>query len=338
MTDAIERLGQKAASRHDALVAGVLVAGVPTVRAWRAAGPVPDADTRFEIGSITKAFTGVLLADMEFRGEVRLDDPVSAYLPDSQLPEWHTDAPSLEELATHRAGLPNAPRGLRAGEAALALGLSSRDPWADVDLPAYHGLVRRTRARKPPKRGFGYSSLGFGLLGDALAARAGMSYEQLLQDRICAPLGLQATDTAVLGAAELQGHSRRGRARPPLRDHMPAAGAIRSSVNDLLRFLGAVMTPAEAPPGPALARATEPRARMNKDHAIGLGWMILARPPKPRFVWHNGGTWGFASFAAALPDHGCAVVVLTNNARPVSRLGFELAEMAADAGGSDGAP
>ncbi len=334
----IERLGQKAASGHDALVAGVLVDGATTVRAWRAAGAVPDGDTRFEIGSITKAFTGVLLAGMELRGDVRLDDPVSAYLPERQLPEWHTRPPTLEELATHRAALPNAPRGLNVREAAFALGLRSRDPWAGLDLPAYHDLVRQTRVRKPPGRRFGYSSLGFGLLGDALTARAGVPYEQLLQDGICTPLGLRATETTVLGAAELPGRSRRGRPRPPLRDHMPAAGAIRSSANDLLRFLAAVLEPAEEPPGPALARATERRARLHRHLGIGLGWMLIDRPPKPRFVWHNGGTWGFRSFAAALPDHRCAVVVLTNTARSVDRLGFQLSEIAITAGGEHAAP
>ncbi|MDX6376479.1 MAG: hypothetical protein QOE98_782 [Gaiellaceae bacterium] len=338
MNAAIERLGQKAARGHDALVAGVLVDGASTVYAWRRSGPVPDGDTRFEIGSNTKSFTGVPRADMDLRGEVHLADPVSTYLPERQLPRWNTRPPTLAELATHRAALPNVPRGMNAWELAFALGLRSRDPWAGIDPTAYHNLVRQTRPRKPPGQRFSYSSLGFGLLGDALAARAEMPYEQLLADRVCAPLGMHSTDTSVLG--QLPGRSRRGRTRPPLRDLMPAAGAIRSTAGDLLRFLGAALAPADAPLGPAFARATESRERVGRRFpiGIGLGWMVLSRPPKPRMVWHNGGTWGFRSFAAVLPDQRCAVVVLSNTARGVDRLGFALAEIAAAAGGTHEAP
>jgi len=120
--------------------------------------------------------------------------------------------------------------------------MRSTDPWADLDAGAYRQAARRTPARRPPGGRFRYSSLGFGLLGDALAARAGASYEELLQDRICSPLGL--LDTAISVPPEKQprllaGRSRRGHPRPPLRDAMPAAGAIRASAHDLLRFLPA---------------------------------------------------------------------------------------------------
>jgi D-alanyl-D-alanine-carboxypeptidase/D-alanyl-D-alanine-endopeptidase len=306
----LEQLVDREGSRgHDALVAGVLVHGTSTIHGWRRDTPPPDERTLFEIGSLTKPFTGVLLADMCLRGEVQFDDPVAKYLPDAYLPRWKGRLPTLEELATHRAALPNAPRGLGRKEAAFALGLRSGDPWADVDTRAYHEFVRRTAARRPPGGRVRYSSLGFGLLGDALADRAGVAYEQLLQDRILSPLGL--LDTAISVPPDkrprlLEGRSGRGRPRPPLRDQLPAAGAIRSSANDLLHFLACTLTPPKDAPGLALTLATQPRVQVNARLGIGLGWMVLRRKHKPELIWHSGGTWGFRSFAAMIPGAGSA--------------------------------
>lgn len=326
MSDRVAELVARAASRgHDGLVAGVLAGGEATFSASR---PSVDETTLFEAGSVTKPFTGVLLADMSLRGEVGLDDPVTAYLPDVELPRWRARPPTLAELATHRAALPNAPAGLGRRETAFGLGLRSEDPWAGVDRTAYQAAVRSTAARRPPGERFSYSSLGFALLGDALATRAGTSYEDVLRERICAPLGL--VDTGVDVPPEkrsrlLEGRSRRGRARPPLRDHMPAAGAIRTSAADLLRFLAASLASPEAGGlAPALALAAQPRFDINKRLAIGLGWMALRRKGTPPLIWHGGGTWGFRSFAGFGPQTGVAAAILANTTRSVDRLGMKL--------------
>ena len=307
---------------HDALVAGVLAGGELSFRCHGGA----DERTRFEIGSVTKPFTGVLLADMSLRGDLGLSDPVTDHLPDSELPRWDERPPTLEELATHRAALPNAPGKLGRRELAFASGLRSADPWAGVDRAAYLAAVRETKARKPPGGRFAYSSLGYALLGDALAAAAGVPYPELLRTRIAEPLALEDTG---LEPGPLQGRSRRGRPRPPLRDHMAPAGAIRSSAADALRFLAAALEPPGEPPGPALALAAQPRFTVNKRIALGLGWLRLSRKGKPEAVLHNGGTWGFRSFAAIVPEHGTAVVVLANTARSVDRLGMDLLDKAA---------
>jgi CubicO group peptidase (beta-lactamase class C family) len=171
--------------------------------------------------------------------------------------------------------------------------------------------------------------MGVGLLGDALAARAGIPYEELLAERVLAPLGMEATRLAVPPALLprlLPGHSRRGRRRPPLGDHMPAAGSLRSCADDMLRFLGACLAPPADPPGPALALAQSPHARIGRRREVGLCWMISRRPRRPAVIWHNGGTWGFRSFAGLAPERRGAAVVMTNSARGVDRLGFDLVE------------
>jgi CubicO group peptidase (beta-lactamase class C family) len=160
-----ELVGRAGARGHDALAVGVLVNGESIFQGWRRDGRALDQRALFEIGSITKPFTGVLLADMCLRGEVRLDDPVSKYLQDAPMPRWKTREPTLAELATHSAALPNAPRGFVWNELAFAFGLRSSDPWAELEPGAYGEAVRRTAARRPPGGRFRYSSLGFGLLG-----------------------------------------------------------------------------------------------------------------------------------------------------------------------------
>jgi CubicO group peptidase (beta-lactamase class C family) len=315
----VDRLVARAARKHHTLAVGTFADGEATFH-----GPGADEPPLFEIGSISKPFTGVLLADMSLGGEVNLDDPVTTYLPVDALPLWEGRPPTLEELATHRAALPNAPRPLARKELAFGLGLSRHDPWTGIDTAAYHRLVHQTKAAAPPGRRFAYSSLGYGLLGDALTAVTGKPYETLLQERIGIPLGLESLTTSADDPRQLDGHSRRGHRRPPLRDHMAAAGAIRATAPDLLAFLTARLAPPPTPPGPALELATEPRFQVRKRLAWGLVWMVLQRKDKPDLAWHSGGTWGFRSFAAVSVASGTAVVVLSNSARSVDRLGLKI--------------
>jgi CubicO group peptidase (beta-lactamase class C family) len=319
MRELLESAGRRG---YHSLAAGVTADGTTVSEGWSATGPVPDPKTLFEIGSITKAFTGVLLADMHLRGEVALDDPLSRHL-DGPAPAWNEREPTLLELATHRSGLPNTPRRLARRELAFALGVGDRDPWEDVTPDRYAELLLETRPRRGPGGRLRYSSIGYGLLGDALAGAAGNPYEELLRERILDPLGMHAT-TLQPGPPAIQGHSRRGKPRPPLEDLMPAAGSIRSNVADLSAFLRACLAPGPDPPGPALALAQRPMHRLNRRLSIGFGWLIVTPRRKSRAVWHNGGTWGFRSFAGFSPERGRAVVVLANTARSVDRLGWRL--------------
>ena len=327
-----------AARGHAALVVGLLHGDERTFAVARR-GPPAAEHSLLEIGSITKPFTGALLAEACLRGEVRLEDPVSDLLPPDRLPRWRGRAPTLEELATHRAALPNAPSGLGRAELAFALGLRSTSPWAGLDEAAYHEAVHATAARRAPGgRMLRYSSLGFALLGAALEARAGVPYERLLRERLLAPLGMRETAISVppeLRGRLLTGHGRRGRPRPPLEDWMAPAGGIRSSAADMLSFLAASLDGPEGSPGPALRLAARRRGRAGRSVGIGLGWFVLERG-RPGTVWHNGGTWGFRSYAAMVPDRRVAVVVLASGTRPVDRLGHGLVELLT--GGRPGPP
>jgi CubicO group peptidase (beta-lactamase class C family) len=321
----LERAGRRG---HHTIAAAVVAGGGPVFAGWSVGDPPPDEQTLFEIGSITKAFTGILLADMHLRGEVDLDDPLSRHLRGSG-PAWRRREPTLRELATHRSGLPNVPGALGRKELAFGLGIGGRDPWRDVDAHRYLQLQRETSPRLAPGGRLRYSSMGYGLLGDALAAAAGKQWEDLLRERILAPLGMHAT-AVTPAAAVIQGRSRRGKPRPPIEDLMPAAGSLRSNLADMSAFLEACRSPGPDPPGEALGLAQRPAHRINRRMSIGLGWLIVTPRAKNPVVWHNGGTWGFRSFAGFSQDRGRAALVLANTARSVDRLGWRLLDEAED--------
>jgi serine-type D-Ala-D-Ala carboxypeptidase/endopeptidase len=143
------------------------------------------------------------------------------------------------------------------------------------------------------------------------------------------PLGLRDTSTEVAGSGTnvAVGHTRRGQVTPDW--HLPAlagAGALRSSVRDLLVLLRAHLDPPSTPLEPAVRLVVEPRARISRPLAVGLGWHILDRKGGARWWWHNGGTGGFRSFVGFDPAARRGVAVLANDPRSVDRIGQLLLE------------
>jgi CubicO group peptidase (beta-lactamase class C family) len=277
--------------------------------------------TVFEIGSITKAFTGILLADMAARGELRLEEPVAALLPaGTRVPEWNGKVITLLDLSTQSSGLPRLPTNMPFADPG--------NPYADYsDSLLFAFLADYTLTRDIGAR-YEYSNLGVGLLGNALARRAGRSYETLLQERILGPLGL--TDTRITLSPELRarvapGHNSEG--VPVSMWDLPAlagAGALRSTAEDMLAFLAANINGASGTLGQALAMAREPRRPAGSPLLnIGLGWHILTRNGL-NVVWHNGGTGGYRSFAGFDPVRRIGVVVLTNSQSDNDDIGFHL--------------
>jgi serine-type D-Ala-D-Ala carboxypeptidase/endopeptidase len=317
------------ARRHVGVAVGALRGEATWVVGSGTAGPggpaPPTAHTIFEIGSVTKAFTATLLAGMVEQGLVTLDDPVQEYLPTGvELPVRGRPI-TLADLATHTAGLPRLPHGF-----VLRSVRHRRNPYAWLSVDDLYAGLPSTRLRRQPGGRPRYSNLGYGLLGHVLALRAGRSYEQLVQERICGPLGLQDTRVSVPAAARerfAHGHDRRGRSVPhwdlPV---LAGAGALRSTVADLLAFLRLQLGEGD----PALARAAAlthaPRPR-HRGVTIGLGWTRLPLLGTEReLLFHNGGTGGFRSFAGFVPATHTAVVVLSNSARSVDALGFRILE------------
>jgi D-alanyl-D-alanine-carboxypeptidase/D-alanyl-D-alanine-endopeptidase len=327
--DAVNELAEQAmrSGRRIGLVMGCLQGGEQRVvghgRVRTDAQDLPDGGTIFEIGSVTKVFTGLLLADLAEQGMVGLDDPLASYLPASvRVPSFEGRQISLGDLASHAAGLPRDPKGM------LRRWLGNRrSPYARLSEEELYAGLAQTRLRRRPGERVKYSNLGAGLLGNALVRAAGQPYGELVRERICLPLGMR--DTVVTPSGEQTarlavGHTRRGRPAPPLR--IPAlvgAGGLRSTAADMLCLLRANLDPTHSPLASQIERTQQPRLPAAKRVEAGLGWLI-ARPPGAAgpVLWHNGGTSGFRSFAAVARETGIAVVVLSNTARSVDRLGL----------------
>lgn len=269
-----------------------------------------DGHTVFEIGSVTKVFTSLLLADMAGRGEVAPDDPVAKYLPAGvKVPMRGTTAITLQDLATHTSGLPRLPTNLA---------ISNMDnPYASYSVENLHAFLSGYVLTRDIGTQFEYSNLGVGLLGHALALRARSDYETLLKTRILGPLEMR--ETAIQLSKEMAGRLAAGhnaRLEPAGNWDIPTlagAGALRSTVSDLLQFLSAFLGTTKSELSPAMARMLSVRRPAMAGMMSGLGWQIVTRDGV-EMVWHNGGTGGYSAFVGYMPSRGVGVVVLANNA------------------------
>ncbi|CAL9568474.1 D-alanyl-D-alanine-carboxypeptidase_endopeptidaseAmpH [Nocardiopsis dassonvillei] len=268
------------------------------------------ADTDFEIGSITKTMTALLLADAVERGEVAEDTRLGDLLDLGGAPA--ADA-TLAELASHRSGLPRLPpRPQDTVNGLVAAGYLGRDPYRyDEDA-----LLDQARAAELTDRGEShYSNLGFALLGLALAEAAGTDYADLLRRRLLDPLGMDDTylprTEADLPAGATLGHTERGRtAAPWLAMAYAPTGGVRSTPADMERFARALLD--GTAPGTA---ALEPRWPDGEDR-IGYAW-VTTDVGGTEVTWHNGGTGGFVSMLALDREAGRAVIVLSNTTAAV---------------------
>jgi CubicO group peptidase (beta-lactamase class C family) len=288
----------------------------------RGSGVAPGADTVYEIGSITKVFTALLLADAVERGDLRFDDPVQKLLAGRARMPVEGSPITLAHLATHTSGLPRLPDNLEPGDPA--------NPYADYGVEQMYTFLGRHRLRRAPGE-YEYSNLGAGLLGHALAVKAGRSYEELLVERVLTPLGL--SDTRITLAPDQRRRLAPGHdagLRPAKNWDLPAipgAGGLRSTCRDLLAFAKAGLDGKSGPLARAMALSLRERSKVGSGQAIGLGWHI-AEDGVTR--WHDGGTGGYWSWLAVLPDRGLAVVVLANTATErISAFGEDVTRVAA---------
>jgi CubicO group peptidase (beta-lactamase class C family) len=267
-----------------------------------------NGDTVFEIGSVTKVFTSLLLAEMAQRGEVSLSDPVARYLPSDVRMPWRAGREiTLEDLATHTSGLPRMP-----------LNVDSKDPsnpFADYSVTRLYAFLSSYQLPHDVGFRFEYSNLGGALLGHVLARRAGTTYEALVENRIATPLRMSSTRVALTPEMKSRfavGHAV-GLEPTPNWDlgALSAAGAFRSTANDLLNFLSAAMGYTTSPLAPAMAAMLKVRRDSGRGE-VGLAWFV-DKVEGGEIVSHSGTTGGYASFIAYDPKARVGVVVLSNS-------------------------
>ena len=270
-------------------------------------GPAPSTDSVYEIGSITKGFTGILLADMVLNNEITLETTIGELLPGNQ---YSPEARRLTvgQIATHASGLPRLPGNL------MESVKDQTNPYADYKIEHLDAFMRGYKpASENPKPE--YSNLGFGLLGHALATKAGKSYEALITERVLAPVGMR--DTVITLTDSHRSRLAPGHANGKVTSNwdiptLAGAGALRSTPADMAKMLAALIDPPHSRIGRAIRMAREPRADFAAGRRIGLGWITNTSDKASDVVWHNGGTGGYRSFIGAVPDAKVGLVVLTN--------------------------
>jgi CubicO group peptidase (beta-lactamase class C family) len=272
-------------------------------------------DTVFEIGSVTKTFTGLLLAEMAGRGEVRLDEPIEDLLPKGDTaPVRGGRHITLLDLATQSSGLPRLPDNLAPRD--------PRDPYAGYDDARLFEFLSQYRLTRDIGAQYEYSNVGVGLLGRLLALRAGTTYEALLRERVLDPLDMHATavvPTEAMRAHLAVGHDVDGEpAHTWSLDALAGAGGLSSSLGDMLRYLRAVSA-GDGPLGAAARMAEEPRREAFAGTRIGLTWNTNVADG---IVWHNGETGGYRAFAGFSADRTRAIVILANSTLPIDDIAF----------------
>jgi CubicO group peptidase (beta-lactamase class C family) len=274
------------------------------------------ADTVYDIGSVTKVFTALALADMAGRGEVALDDPVAEYLPKgTRLPRDDARQITLADLATHTAGLPLRPSNL-----------APKDPdnkYAGYDEGDLYEFLAHYKAPHPIGTTYDYSNPGFGLLGLALARRAGTGYDTLIERRILKPLGMadtarRATPSMLRRMAYGYSYDVASADLVPARhwdfgSGVAGAGGYRSTARDLMRLLRAMLGLRPSPLASAFAATIRIRrpGGMQPATAIALAWNVLDRDGREIF-WKNGSVGGFRAFVGCDPAARLGVVALAN--------------------------
>lgn len=308
--------------KHVSLVIAVIEGKDSAVYGFGRARPgdkgVPDADTVYEIGSVTKTMTGLLLADAVVAGKARLEQPVAELLPAYAIPSFGGQNITLSQLATHFSGLPRLPANLAPAQ--------PNNPYADYSTALLRAFLAGHALARAPGASYEYSNLGYGLLGTALAEQAQLSYEELLQARIFRPLGMassSALTTPALRACLAPGHLADG--KPASNWDFQAiagAGAVRSSARDMVAYMQSYMRGT----GQAQQLAVQPRKVLAGEgdgdgvRKAGLAWILHLVKGQP-FAWHNGQTGGYASFAGYTLDGKRGVVILSSTAREVDGLG-----------------
>ena len=301
------------------IVVGVIDAGGPRLVAhgrFRRDGRRKVAgDTIFEIGSVTKVFTSLLLSEMALRGEVDLEDPAARYLPEGvAMPARGRRPITLADLATHTSGLPRSATNVTPSDWV--------NPYADYTPEQLHAFLNGCVLSRDVGARYEYSNIGAALLGQLLARRLGTDYPGLVRARLAGPLGMKDTSQQLSpGQAKrlAPGHDADGRPAPAWRD----SGLLLSTADDLLKLLAVALGYAASPlKGAVDAQLAYPMRRIEEPGApfstasgeavaAGLGWHAIEAEGE-RLVRHNGGTAGYRAFLGLNSARGWGAVVLTN--------------------------
>lgn len=284
---------------------------------------VANEHTVYELGSITKVFVGILLAEAVRRGEVKLDDPISKHLPkDVVTPKFNGKDITLLDLTTHHSSLPRLPENFSPKTMA--------DPYVDYTVKQMYEFLGQVKLTKEIGSEYGYSNFGVGLLGHILSLKAKMPFSELVNSRILKPLGMNETAVVLnprMKANLALGYDADGDQTPGWDfDALAGAGALRSTASDMSKFIAANLGLTKTSLDASLADAQVMRKTGERaTQKIGLGWH--ADPLlKRQLIFHGGGTGGFVTLVALDREKKTGVFVATNSTAKSDDIGVHILE------------
>lgn len=268
---------------------------------------MPDENTVFEIGSVTKVFTALLSVDMAEEGIISLNDPVKKYLPEAvNVPRMGDREITFADISTHYSGLPRIATNMDTSK-----GLN--DPYAEYTIKDLYSFLSLYKLKYGPGEKYEYSNLGMGLLSHVLSLAGKKKFEQLLTEHILQPLKMNNTGIILTTSFKKNmaiGHNYDLVQTDPWYFNVhEGCGALKSTVNDLMKFLKAQITKNNGQLASAIGYSQKIQHIISSDEAVAMGWHISR---KTDILWHNGATGGFNSFIGLQIDNKTAVVVLTN--------------------------
>jgi CubicO group peptidase (beta-lactamase class C family) len=282
-------------------------------------GAVANEHSIYEIGSISKVFTAILLAQQVLDGKVKLDDPAQKYLPkEVKIPQRGGKEILLGNLSDHTSGLPRMPSNFAPADPG--------NPFADYTVEQLYSFLNGYQLTRDIGAEYEYSNLAQGLLGHILALNAGMSYESLMIKTIASPLHMNETKIALddkMKANLATGYSSGVEVKNWDIPTLAGAGAIRSSTYDMLKFLAANIGLTKSSLQAAMNMTHQVRHDKAGAMRVGLAWHI-AKGKNGDVIWHNGGTGGYRTFAGFVKETSTGVVVLTNSTAGADDIGFHL--------------
>lgn len=284
---------------------------------------LPTEDTQYEIGSITKVFTAVLLADLVNKGTIQLDDSIAKYLPDSVAANPDIQKITFKSLANHTSGLPRLP-----GNLEQVKDFNPNDPYATYNTAALYAFLKDYKATREVGQKYEYSNLGFGLLGEILASISKKTYAQLLQQTLLTPLQMvNTTDKPDPKKQQMvKVYNKNGEEVAVWNfQSMLAAGGIKSTVKDLMLFAVEQFKMPENELQNAMALTRLFTFATPDFTDIGLAWHMNMMDGLIYFH-HTGGTGGSSSFIGLSPDTKTALVVLSNAETSVNNISVTILE------------
>ena len=272
----------------------------------------------FEIGSITKCFTALLVADLELDGKLSVSDPIDKFIPVfKDVMKGSNRTITLESLMTHTSGLPRNP---------LNTDPDDDDRYKNYSVGDLHSFLE-TYAAGSSEASYSYSNAGILILEHAIETELGQSYEELMTSRVLAKLGMNDSffDVPEGRADEIVIGFRDGEETDAVDvGNFPAMGGLRSTARDMLKFLGAQIGLIPTSLSDAIS-ATHDERYADENMVLSLGWRISHREESGKTIYNfTGGTTGFVSFAAFDLENRKGVVVLVNGRRWFSDLGFRI--------------